>query len=136
MSRVGHPILPGRRTAVSGRERVRQWKLWNSAAAAAVGGSTGKEILALGLNVTSDDLDLNKVSEYELNRAKECMDYKFKANQLKPGDPGYEYDLQVDFPPGMQGNDWDEDSDVDDGEDAEYEPEVDWNEIHSKVKRS
>jgi len=107
-----------------------------AAAAAAVGGSTGKEILALGLNVTSDDLDLNKVSEYELNRAKECMDYKFKANQLKPGDPGYEYDLQVDFPPGMQGNDWDEDSDVDDGEDAEYEPEVDWNEIHSKVKRS
>lgn len=43
----------------------------------------------------SEETDLNRVSEVELQMAKAKMEEKFTANQIKPGDPQYEYDKQV-----------------------------------------
>ncbi|ORX77287.1 hypothetical protein BCR32DRAFT_270744, partial [Anaeromyces robustus] len=54
--------------------------------------------------------DLNKVSEEELIEKKKEMDVLFKKNQIKPGDPGYQYDVQKSFI--MDGDaDWDDSSD-------------------------
>lgn len=39
------------------------------------------------------------------------MDSRFEANRLKPGDPGYEWDRQVDFEAPTETADWDEDED-------------------------
>jgi centrosomal protein CEP19 len=36
-----------------------------------------------------------QVTDVELKMAKVVMDHAFVANQLKPGDPGFEYDKQV-----------------------------------------
>lgn len=43
------------------------------------------------------DEDLNKVDPELLERKKSVMEDTFERNQKKPGDPGFEYDLQVDF---------------------------------------
>ncbi|XP_066941723.1 centrosomal protein of 19 kDa-like isoform X2 [Macrobrachium rosenbergii] len=43
------------------------------------------------------DEDLNKVSEEELAKKKKIMENSFEKNQVKPGDPDYEYDKQIDF---------------------------------------
>ncbi|XP_068216185.1 centrosomal protein of 19 kDa-like [Palaemon carinicauda] len=43
------------------------------------------------------DQDLNKVSEEELAKKKKIMENSFEKNQVKPGDPDYKYDKQVDF---------------------------------------
>ncbi|XP_052784847.1 centrosomal protein of 19 kDa-like [Mya arenaria] len=52
----------------------------------------------------NDDLDkidpeqnLNAVDEETLQRKKVVMDQTFVKHQLKPGDPGFEYDVQVEF---------------------------------------
>mmetsp|Transcript_1456 Transcript_1456/g.2249 ORF Transcript_1456/g.2249 Transcript_1456/m.2249 type:complete len:182 (-) Transcript_1456:70-615(-) len=85
-------------------------------AAAAVNGLTG------GLNRSAppqrdafdyQKADLNKLSEAELTQHKERMDVAFLKNQKKPGDAGYEYDVQVDFPDGENENDWDSEEDLD-----------------------
>lgn len=39
------------------------------------------------------------------------MDSKFEANRLKPGDPGYVYDRQVEFEGPTEPTDWDEEED-------------------------
>lgn len=52
--------------------------------------------------------DLNRVSEEELRRAKALMTVEFSKNQVKPGDPGYRYDVSVEFGAPTQDNDWDE----------------------------
>ncbi|KAF0694359.1 Aste57867_14770 [Aphanomyces stellatus] len=51
--------------------------------------------------------DYNAVSETQLRLVKEKMDTIFTANILKPGDPGYEYDKQVEFQP-TETTDWDD----------------------------
>lgn len=48
----------------------------------------------LDVEITGD-VDLNKVTEVELKLAKMRMEEDFMKNQLKPGDPGFEYDKQV-----------------------------------------
>lgn len=54
--------------------------------------------------------DLNKMSDFMLNRHKENMDKDFSKNVLKPGDKGYEYDKRVDFKKASGGKaDWDSD---------------------------
>ena len=56
--------------------------------------------------------DLNKCSEYELKKHKKKMDENFVQNQLKPGDPGYQYDKRVKFDydhDELEQNSWDED---------------------------
>lgn len=53
--------------------------------------------------------DLNKVSEEELIRRKADMEKVFEANRLKPGDEGYEYDIEKEFGGGKIESGWDSD---------------------------
>lgn len=64
---------------------------------------------------TAGDIDLNKVSEGELDRAKKNMNNDFLKNRIRPGDEGYEFDKRVEFEAPEDGSDcsWDEDSDED-----------------------
>jgi hypothetical protein len=52
--------------------------------------------------------DLNRVGDASLRAAKAKMDVVFDANRLKPGDPGYVYDVRVDFSPPTATSEWDE----------------------------
>ena len=54
--------------------------------------------------------NLNHLSDDELEKVKSKMDVKFTANQLKPGDDGFEYDKQAEFKPTTTCQ-WDDDSD-------------------------
>lgn len=56
-------------------------------------------------------VDLNKVDEEVLVKAKELMDEEFSKNALKPGDAGYEHDKRVEFEVVQGVGDWDDDSD-------------------------
>ena len=47
------------------------------------------------------DEDMNKLSDRELQRRKELMDFNFQKNQVKAGDPDFVYDKQVDFSTGL-----------------------------------
>jgi hypothetical protein len=40
--------------------------------------------------------------------AKRIMDSRFEANRLKPGDPGYEWDRQVEFEQPTETAEWDD----------------------------
>eukprot|EP00276_Gloeochaete_wittrockiana_P005429 CAMPEP_0184646884 /NCGR_PEP_ID=MMETSP0308-20130426/3676_1 /TAXON_ID=38269 /ORGANISM="Gloeochaete witrockiana, Strain SAG 46.84" /LENGTH=212 /DNA_ID=CAMNT_0027077329 /DNA_START=132 /DNA_END=770 /DNA_ORIENTATION=+ len=51
--------------------------------------------------------DLNKVEEHDLKRFKQLMEVDFERNRLKPGDPGFKYDVECDFNP-TENNEWDE----------------------------
>mmetsp|Transcript_66541 Transcript_66541/g.187408 ORF Transcript_66541/g.187408 Transcript_66541/m.187408 type:complete len:179 (+) Transcript_66541:98-634(+) len=58
--------------------------------------------------------DLNKLSPEELVKHKAKMDLMFFKNQKKPGEPGFVYDVQVDFPTEcQQDSGWDSEDDVD-----------------------
>ena len=61
--------------------------------------------------------DLNKMSDFQLDRHKKNMETDFKKNALKPGDEGFEYDKRIDFSSNMQqdaeSNSWDEGNDDD-----------------------
>lgn len=46
---------------------------------------------------TIGNLDLNKVSEQDLKKAKDEMDHVFLENRVEPSDEGYEFDKQVSF---------------------------------------
>ena len=64
--------------------------------------------------------DLQRVSAISLRMAKARMDVDFEEKQLKPGDPGYVYDKQVDFDDANEPSGWDDDDDDDwDAEDEE-----------------
>lgn len=54
--------------------------------------------------------DLNKLSDAELARHKRAMDKNFNANQLKPGDAGFEYDKRIEFPKGGDDSPLEDDS--------------------------
>jgi centrosomal protein CEP19 len=41
------------------------------------------------------EVDLNRVSEEELRAHKSSMEQDFQKNRLRPGDEGFEYDVQV-----------------------------------------
>ncbi|XP_063597253.1 centrosomal protein of 19 kDa-like [Penaeus indicus] len=62
----------------------------------------GRSIDEAVSNISKDyDLDpnqdLNKLNDETAEQKEQIMDDTFQKNQLKPGDPGYEYDKQVDF---------------------------------------
>lgn len=59
-------------------------------------------------------IDLNKVSEIENKKAKAEMNKDFEANRIKPGDPDYVYDKEVEFNGAKVKSDWDDDDDDDD----------------------
>ena len=60
--------------------------------------------------------DLNKVSEEELQQAKNEMQVVFEANKKDRYDPDFEYDVQRDFK-AVETSGWDEDDDNDDDDD-------------------
>jgi len=66
-----------------------------SDAAPASNGARANPVVAGGDGVVPGDVDLNKVSDVENKRAKALMEEGFRRNQIKPGDPGYQYDVQV-----------------------------------------
>eukprot|EP00913_Durusdinium_trenchii_P007576 g7119.t1 len=59
------------------------------------------------------EANLNKLSDDELARHKARMNSSFLANQMKPGDNGYVYDVRADFD-AEQSCGWDSDEDEDD----------------------
>ncbi|CAK8993538.1 Centrosomal protein of 19 kDa (Cep19) [Durusdinium trenchii] len=61
------------------------------------------------------EANLNKLSDDELARHKARMNSSFLANQMKPGDNGYVYDVRADFD-AEQSCGWDSDEDEDDEE--------------------
>ena len=63
-------------------------------------------------NFDYKNTDLNKCTDEELAAHKAAMDKKFAANQLKPGDPGFKYDVRVKYDYNADealDNSWDED---------------------------
>jgi len=54
--------------------------------------------------------DLNKVSEFDLQKAKDKMNETFEATRISRDDPNYIHDKRVDFGPPVEDNDWDDDS--------------------------
>jgi len=57
--------------------------------------------------------DLNKLDDKELQQKKALMDVAFEQNKKRPGDAGYQYDVQKDFLGNKQPNEWDEGLDDD-----------------------
>lgn len=62
----------------------------------------GRTIEEAATNINKDycvdpNQDLNKLDDEQLAKKKKVMSSSFEKNQLKPGDPGYEYDKQVEF---------------------------------------
>eukprot|EP00793_Prasinoderma_coloniale_P000960 PRCOL_00007050-RA len=69
---------------------------------------------AADADADADVEDLQHVSADALVRAKARMDVGFEQRRLRPGDEGWQYDVQVDFEEGTEANDWDDESDDDD----------------------
>ncbi|XP_043079874.1 centrosomal protein of 19 kDa [Puntigrus tetrazona] len=61
--------------------------------------------------------DLNRLSDGELKRRKADMDRLFERNRKRREDPGFVYDLEVDFPEssGRETCSWDEEASDDEG---------------------
>jgi len=66
------------------------------AKAQAQGASQGESPRGEGRLEIDGEMDLNKLSTEDLDKMKRNMDVEFFKNQKKPGDAGFEYDIQVD----------------------------------------
>ncbi|XP_023708063.1 centrosomal protein of 19 kDa [Cryptotermes secundus] len=77
------------------------------------------QIVSKEFSVGSDE-DLNKLGDDVLRRKKEIMDQTFKKNQIKPQDPEFVYDKQIDF-------DQNANEKVESGWDAEDNDDLFWN---------
>ncbi|CAD5122698.1 unnamed protein product [Dimorphilus gyrociliatus] len=56
------------------------------------------------------DEDLNQVDQETLTLKKKIMEKTFEENSRKPGDPDYNYDVEVDFDEQIEPSPWDSDS--------------------------
>ncbi|XP_023933243.1 centrosomal protein of 19 kDa [Lingula anatina] len=65
------------------------------------------------LETIDPEEDLNKADDRTLAAKKAVMEESFEKNRKKPGDPGYEYDVEVEFEGGVETCEWDDDSDPD-----------------------
>lgn len=61
-------------------------------------------------NFDYKNTDLNKMSDWELERHKKNMETEFQKNNLKPGDKGFIYDKRIEFTRNgdKMDNSWDE----------------------------
>ena len=58
--------------------------------------------------------DLNKLSDTQLQRRKDIMEFNFEKNNVKKGDPAFVYDKEVSFGALKETAGWDEESDEED----------------------
>ncbi|XP_071949572.1 centrosomal protein of 19 kDa-like [Antedon mediterranea] len=62
--------------------------------------------------------DLNKLDDDDLKKKKTAMNDSYEKNRKKPGDPDFQYDVEVEFPAmenrGIETSAWDSDSDLSD----------------------
>lgn len=65
-------------------------------------------------NSSGEDLDLNKLDDYELDKRKAAMDEDFEKNRIRPGDEDYVYDKEVEFNEGKIESGWDDEDDYSD----------------------
>lgn len=59
------------------------------------------------------------MSEEENKKAKAIMSVGFERNRLKPGDPGFEYDVRKEFAQPTEECDWDEEGEEEDSDEDE-----------------
>ncbi|KAF8795746.1 centrosomal protein of 19 kDa-like isoform X2 [Argiope bruennichi] len=61
------------------------------------------------------DENLNDIDDVTLKRKKEIMDLTFEKNRKKPGDPDFQYDVEVDFSQtaGIESSIWDSEKEAD-----------------------
>ena len=77
--------------------------------------------------------DLNKLPQDEVNRKKMIMDEVFEKNRLRPTDPDYQYDKQVDFScPNKVQSGWDDDAEEEEAVSDENKKDVDAKEDGTK----
>lgn len=119
--------LPGSNTKGNGKDGKELKEKWGAASAKDAASSAEREAAAAEkeaeeerLRLRGDDVDLNKVDETDLERYKREMEEEFARNAIKPGDPNWKHDVQVDFGDAEEDCGWDEE----DGE-AEEEEEDD-----------
>ena len=62
---------------------------------------------------SAGEVDYNKMSETNYQQRKAEMEKEFKQKQLKPDDPGYVYNKEVEFEPAKVESGWDNDTDED-----------------------
>lgn len=60
----------------------------------------------MGSEKQLEQVNLNKLNDREVTVVKKIMDQKFAMNKVRPGDPGYQYDIQKEFDP-EESNEWD-----------------------------
>ena len=71
------------------------------------------------LRVRGDDVDLQHVDETKLEKYKRLMEEEFEKNAIKPGDPKWKHDVQVEFGSAEEDCGWDEeDEEAEEEEDA------------------
>jgi len=65
------------------------------------------------LRLHGDDVDLQNIEEEKLNAYKTAMEEDFKRNAIKPGDPNWKHDVQVDFEEPEEDCGWDDEEEED-----------------------
>ncbi|KND00300.1 uncharacterized protein SPPG_04626 [Spizellomyces punctatus DAOM BR117] len=73
------------------------------------------ETVAAKAHQIDGNLDLNKLGDEDLAKIKKSMNDDFEKTRIKPGDPGYVYDVQKSFGPPVEDNEWDQESETDAG---------------------
>lgn len=77
----------------------------------AVGGAVNKGKDAAERKLRGDDVNLNHLDKDELDEYKRLMEIEFEKNAIKPDDPRYKHDVQVDFDEPEEDAGWDEEDD-------------------------
>ena len=83
--------------------------------AVCVGLVSGDEKKLLCVFFSTEGEDFNKMSETDYEQRKKKMEEQFVSQNLKPGDDGFVYDKQIEFPEPQMESGWDsnqEDSDL------------------------
>ena len=68
------------------------------------------------MDVIDPEENLNKLDDGALREKKAIMDESFEKNRKKPGDPGFQYEVEIDFEregPPIESSGWDSEEDAD-----------------------
>lgn len=75
------------------------------------GSASNKGKDAAERKLRGDDVNLNHLDKEELDEYKRLMEIEFEKNAIKPDDPRYKHDVQVDFDEPEEDAGWDEEDD-------------------------